>query len=74
MSSAQRGDPYRSPWVCEERTFTKFDVEILSIFALVWCGSVVRVVLGHAHHEAFGAEFMLATVTIATFPFALMKS
>ncbi len=71
------GGPYRSAWLSTTQTQERatFDCELFSVYAVVWVGSVMRVLLGVMRHEPFGAELSLATLTIAALPWAaLMKS
>lgn len=71
------GGPYRSAWhsVVQTREHTTFDRDLFYVCAVLWVGSVMRVLVGVMRHEAFGAELSLAATAIAALPYAaLMKS
>jgi len=50
---------------CDESVFS------LVSLAIMWVGSIARVVVGLAHRESFGRELVLACVLSLAMPFAL---
>jgi hypothetical protein len=71
----QRSEPYRSAWIPEAARERAPLGEFFLLCAVLWVGSVARVVLGVLRHEPFDAELSLATLTVMALPWtALMKS
>ena len=50
------------------------DSDLRPIGALLWVGSVIRVALTLAHHEAFGVEASLALLCVVLLPVAIARS
>lgn len=72
--------PYRMPSPSEKPVDAKEsedrcpDGDLLSMMLIFWLGSVARVVLGVANHEAAGTERTLAALAVVVVPYVCRGS
>lgn len=65
-------DPYRVAWAPEGEkctaTWLALDRDLASVCAVVWLGSVARVLLGLVRDECLGAELLCAALAVGALP------